>query len=203
MGNRIKVTVTDIETTEGPAYIGHYHGQFCDIHRPRVFCGSHVDVFDVAVNQKWASDLFKLVAKTPHIDWLIPTKRIGDAREVIYSEFGDGDVPLNMWIGVKISNQKEAEQDVPYLMNISSTKRFIMIDRLRGEIDLRNIKLNSECMYDATKECDVGYRVWQPIDFVIVNKYQAKHSAWVWKLHEQCVTADIPFFKRLGSLEFA
>ena len=43
--------------------------------RQRVFCASLADVFDAEVNDKWRSDLWKLVAKTPHLDWLILTKR--------------------------------------------------------------------------------------------------------------------------------
>lgn len=48
--------------------------------RRRVFCASLADVFDNAVPPVWRSDLFKLIVETPRLDWLLLTKRIGNAR---------------------------------------------------------------------------------------------------------------------------
>jgi protein gp37 len=47
--------------------------------RFRVFCASLADVFDNEVPVQWRVDLFRLIASTPHLDWLLLTKRIGNA----------------------------------------------------------------------------------------------------------------------------
>lgn len=46
--------------------------------RQRVFCASLADVFDNKVPTEWLSDLFELIRRTPNLDWLLLTKRIGN-----------------------------------------------------------------------------------------------------------------------------
>lgn len=43
--------------------------------RYRVFCASLADVFDVEVPDDWRDRLLALIAATPHLDWLLLTKR--------------------------------------------------------------------------------------------------------------------------------
>jgi protein gp37 len=47
--------------------------------RYRVFCASLADVFDNQVPDEWREDLFGLIAATPNLDWLVLTKRVGNA----------------------------------------------------------------------------------------------------------------------------
>ena len=53
--------------------------------RYKVFCASLSDVFDNEVDPEWRSDLFELIRKTPHLDWLLLTKRIGNVLDIINS----------------------------------------------------------------------------------------------------------------------
>src|SRR3546814_4489006 len=48
--------------------------------RYRVFCASLADVFDAEVDDAWRDELFALIAMTPHLDWLLLTKRPQVAR---------------------------------------------------------------------------------------------------------------------------
>jgi hypothetical protein len=50
--------------------------------RRRVFCASLADVFDNEVDPQWRVDLFKLIAGTPNLDWLLLTKRIGNVASM-------------------------------------------------------------------------------------------------------------------------
>lgn len=43
--------------------------------RIRVFCASLADVFDNQVPPAWREDLWALIRETPHLDWLLLTKR--------------------------------------------------------------------------------------------------------------------------------
>ncbi|SOD00191.1 Phage protein Gp37/Gp68, partial [Rhizobium sp. AN5] len=43
--------------------------------RPFVFCASLADVFDNAIPEEWRRDLFDLIRATPHLVWLLLTKR--------------------------------------------------------------------------------------------------------------------------------
>ena len=51
--------------------------------RQRVFCASLADVFDTDVDVAWRRDLFDLIELTPNLNWMLLTKRIGNAfREI-------------------------------------------------------------------------------------------------------------------------
>lgn len=78
--------------------------------RYRVFCSSLADVFDNAVPAEWRYDLFNLIISTQHLDWLLLTKRIGNAAKMIEDTLPEKikslppDHPLawpwpNVWIG--------------------------------------------------------------------------------------------------------
>jgi protein gp37 len=45
--------------------------------RRRVFCASLADVFDdhASIDAEWRGDLWRLIAETPNLDWLLLTKR--------------------------------------------------------------------------------------------------------------------------------
>lgn len=55
--------------------------------RYRVFCSSLADVFDNAVPVQWRIGLMKLICETPHLDWLLLTKRIGNASAMLETSF--------------------------------------------------------------------------------------------------------------------
>lgn len=56
--------------------------------RARVFCASLADVFDAEVSDDWRDDLFALIAATPHLDWLLLTKRPKVGRDYLNRRYG-------------------------------------------------------------------------------------------------------------------
>lgn len=111
--------------------------------RRRVFCASLADVFDNEVPKQWRFDLLNLIASTPNIDWLLLTKRIGNAQAML-DEFiaSDGHTGErwegwpNVWIGATVVNQAEADRDVPKLLAVPARVRFLSIEPMLGLIDL-------------------------------------------------------------------
>lgn len=122
--------------------------------RFRVFCASLADVFDNQVPEPWRWDLFRLIAATPHLDWLLLTKRIGNAREMLNSaaaavagEFvgateWDRHQWPNVWLGATVVNQAEADRDIPKLLATPARVRFLSIEPMLGPIDLTRIELH-------------------------------------------------------------
>lgn len=96
----------------------------------RVFCASLADVFDNEVPTLWRNDLFELIWETPHLTWLLLTKRIGNARHML---------PLttlrNVWVGATIVNQEEADRDVPKLLATPAEVRFVSYEPALGPVD--------------------------------------------------------------------
>ncbi|BCQ23117.1 phage Gp37/Gp68 family protein [Caballeronia sp. NK8] len=128
-----------------PVHWDKAHSEFFAKHgrRQRVFCASLADVFDNAVPEGWRAALFDLIAITPNLDWLLLTKRIGNAEKMITRalEIGgygtDARWPwANVWLGATIVNQEEADRDIPKLLMTPARRRFLSMEPLLGPVDL-------------------------------------------------------------------
>lgn len=175
--------------------------------RYRVFCASLADVFDNAVDPQWRRDLFDLICVTPHLDWLLLTKRIGNVVGMV--DF----LPDNLWLGTTVVNQEEADRDIPKLLALPAAIRFLSVEPLLGPIDLTTIYLRRDGKLPTELSQQLGDYV-QPltgnfsdspkIDWVIVGGESGQHARpmhpdWVVSLHDQCEAASVPFlFKQWG-----
>lgn len=72
-----------------------------------VFCASLADVFDNEIDPAWRADLFKLIEETPHLTWLLLTKRIGNVIKML----GAIKMPRNVAFGATMANQEECDRD--------------------------------------------------------------------------------------------
>jgi protein gp37 len=186
--------------------------------RPRVFCASLADVFDNEVPVQWRRDLFDLIAATPNLDWLLLTKRIGNAKTMMADALhlnpaaqAEGRIwPLpNVWLGATICNQDEADRDIPKLLDVPAAVRFVSIEPMLGPIDLTDIVVRHgggtedhfSALYDADDdEADTA----SYIDWVIVGGESGPHARpmhphWARDLRDQCAAAGVPFmFKQWG-----
>jgi protein gp37 len=112
--------------------------------RHRVFCSSLSDVMDnhASVLPEWRQDLAALILATPNLDWLLLTKRVGNAEAMLRVMFPDG-VPPNLWLGATIVNQEEANRDIPKLLRVKKDLGisivFLSMEPLLGPVDLRNL----------------------------------------------------------------
>jgi protein gp37 len=159
--------------------------------RQRVFCASLADVFDNAVDLSWREDLFQLIAATPNLDWLLLTKRIGNVPAMV--AIIPGWMPPNVWLGATITNQTEAERDIPKLLELPARVRFLSMEPLLGPVNL------VPYLYDI--HLDNGEKA---IDWVIVGGESGSgarpmHPSWAQGLRDQCEAAGVPFlFKQWG-----
>lgn len=113
--------------------------------RYRVFCASLADVFDNEVPDSWRADLFALIGATPHIDWLLVTKRIGNVSRMVHEAAKttlclnrphSSSLPNNVWLGATITNQEEADRDIPKLLATPAAVRFLSMEPLLGPVEL-------------------------------------------------------------------
>jgi len=106
--------------------------------RYKVFCASLADVFeDNDQLREWRTDLWRLIDSTPHLDWLLLTKRpehISDMAPVLW--FDPGCWPANLWIGTSVESQEMADKRIPELLTIPARVRFLSCEPLLGPVDL-------------------------------------------------------------------
>ena len=187
--------------------------------RQRVFCASLADVFDNAVPVQWRRDLFDLIAATPKLDWLLLTKRIGNARSLYAGAYLDSARawPENVWIGATIVNQAEADRDIPKLLAVPARVRFLSMEPLLGPVDIdtpsrlpcpnaTHVVMDPETgAHECCRSCDyTGLSDNWGIDWVIVGGESGPGARpmspdWARNLRDQCEAAGVPFlFKQWG-----
>lgn len=113
--------------------------------RERVFCASLADVFDNQVPERWRWDLWHYIQQTPHLDWLLLTKRPQNISKMLPTEeigapaWGNG--WPNVWLGTTAENQAEADRRIPHLLAAPAAVRFLSCEPLLGALDLTHIPL--------------------------------------------------------------
>lgn len=179
--------------------------------RDRVFCSSLADVFeDRPELVAWRRDLLMLIHNTPHLDWLLLTKRPENVLGiVVLAWFAEHP---NVWIGTSVEDQAAADERIPHLLRIPAAVRFLSMEPLLGPVDLRKIRVSGH-LRDGLADTkyarsfngeDYVTNTMRRIDWVIVGgesgpKARPMHRDWVRSIRDQCVTAGVPFlFKQWG-----
>ncbi len=157
--------------------------------RQRVFCASLADVFDNAVDPQWRIDLRDLIEATPSLDWLLLTKRIGNALDMLPVRWATRRLPPNIWMGATIVNQTERDRDLAKLLAVPASVHFLSVEPLLAPLTLN---------------FPVGHLGKSQINWVIVGGESGPgarpmHPAWARNLRDECAAAGVPFlFKQWG-----
>jgi protein gp37 len=184
--------------------------------RARVFCASLADVFDNQVPAEWRNDLWDLIKRTEHLDWLLLTKRPQNIRKMIldlpaghWAEWGAG--WPNVWLGTTVENQAEADRRIPHLLAVPAARRFLSCEPLLGPVALHHIRMETKAgtgFADALRGefylpgCgSVSSQTFtrQPrIDWVIAGGESGPGARplrieWARSLRDQCAAAGVPF----------
>lgn len=176
--------------------------------RARVFCASLADVFDNTVPEEWRRDLFELISQTTHLDWLLLTKRIGKASEMIMEALRAMRIERalwpwdNVWLGATVVNQEEADRDIPKLLATPARIRFLSMEPLLGPVDFagRWVEHKDPRMHETTLEA---------LDWVIVGGESGGgarqiETQWIEDIQAQCRAVNVPIFiKQLGRFPIA
>ena len=148
----------------------------------RVFCGSLCDVFDdhPSIDEAWRSELWMLIETTPHLTWMLLTKRPENVVRLT-PEWLTGGWPDNVWLGVSVENQEAADKRLPILAEIPAAVHFASCEPLIGPVDLGHwMILNDINWVIAGAESGAGAR---PMEL-----------DWARSLRDQCGKYDVPYF---------
>lgn len=180
--------------------------------RFRVFCASLADVFDNAVPQEWRDDLFRLIERTPRLDWLLLTKRVGNVAHQVWPRWMQQGFPLNVWIGATMVDQGEVDRDARKLLALPAPVHFISYEPALGPIDVAPW-LRPYCDAGSRPHPDGGGVTCSRcggtggcggLSWVIAGgesgpRARPAHPEWFRSLRDQCMAADVPFlFKQWG-----
>lgn len=200
----------------------------------RIFMGSMGDMFHENVTTDLLVKMlafaavcrqhtFILLTKRPErmLQFMSDTSSIANDRRVkaykdIASIYGvDTDMddlgwPLNnLWLGVTVCNQAEADEKIPILLRTPAVKRFVSLEPLLGPVDLGRLHCTGyecpdvhfvfDCLTGRSENADWVYHGENTLDWVICGGEtgpcaRPMHPSWARTLRDQCVAARVPFF---------
>lgn len=171
--------------------------------RRRVFCASLADVFEDRPELIEPRErLFSLIDRTPHLDWLLLTKRPENIVRLWPMGWYDGGLGQftwpNVWIGTTVENQEQADKRVPELLNVPARVKFLSCEPLLGPLDLSHVANSAGENYGIMDGV---------IDWVICGGESGSNARpmspnWARGLRDQCAAAGVPFFfKQWGEWE--
>lgn len=196
----------------------------------RIFVCSMGDLFHDFADDEWIFEIFAVMALCPQHTFMLLTKRPERMRDVVLGEENNGGLmffgaldrvcriasintdgisiawPLfNVWLGVTICNQAEADEKIPVLLDTPAAKRFVSVEPMLGSVEIRQYLYGSCTMTCGT--CMAGERSDAPnIDWVIAGPEtgpgkRPMDTVWVRSLLKQCRANDkkTPFFLKKSS----
>jgi protein gp37 len=126
--------------------------------------------------------LFKLIEATPHLDWLLLTKRAENIMRMVPVSW-HGAFPKNVWAGGSAENQERLEKQAEYLVHVPATVRFLSCEPLLGPLKLP-VDVN-----DGS-----GFFEWVIVGGESSHHARPMHPDWVRSLRDQCHNMGTPFF---------
>lgn len=193
--------------------------------RYRVFCASLSDWLDWdGVPTAWRVRLLNLIEQTPHLDWLLLTKRPeswyarlteASAESPLAARWLQGEPPANVWVGATVEDQTAAHVRIPELLEIPARLRFLSCEPLLGPVNLQRMSLGGdqslfrywpltgEHIADGMNE-PIRHQNSQQLHWIIAGgesggNARPSHPVWYRSLRDQCINAGVPFlFKQHG-----
>jgi protein gp37 len=172
--------------------------------RRRVFCASMADVFEVLPDRHPDAEqmgaerlrLWRLIEATPHLDWLLLTKRPENVLGLTPAGWDCvRGFPENVWVGTTAETQECADERIPRLLEVPARVRFLSMEPLLGPVDLSRwldlLRLNT--WVKQARWMGTG------IHWVIGGGESGPgarptHLEWARGLRDQCEAAGVPFF---------
>lgn len=150
-----------------------------------VFCASLADVFeDRDELEPWREELFELIAATPHLIWLLLTKRPENILRLLPGDWLNAQLP-NVWFGTSVENQDVVQRASWLDIDDRWGGFFLSMEPLLGPVDL-----DLEAIYwvIAGGESGPGARPMDP--------------EWARQIRDQCAAEGVPFlFKQWGEFD--
>lgn len=118
------------------------------------------------------------------------------AREPIFSQREEW-LPLpNVWMGVSVEDQKNAERRVRYLAKTRAALRWLSLEPLLGPVDIFDV--DGKIAQQMGEDGAMGFPA-DIIDWVVVGGESGPgarpmHPEWVRKVRDDCAQIGMPFF---------
>jgi protein gp37 len=154
------------------------------------------DPFDNQVPGFWRHDHFRLMHDTPHLLWLLLTKRPQNIAKMLHAALNaiepSREWPWdNVWIGCTAENQDEADRRIPALLSVQAKLHFISAEPLLSHLAIRR------WLAPVSRVPTLG---WVITGFESGRYARETDLKWVRDLRDQCVEFGTPFFFKQSAI---
>lgn len=171
----------------------------------RIFVCSMGDLFYEDVAPFVVAMIFDKIRECPQHTFIVLTKRIENALQLLTdnSMFCYGDPLPNLWLGVSISNQKDADNWIPLLLQVPAAKRIVSLEPMLGPVRIAKYLNDHRLIKDIPDRAitpDEHSRMYCGcLDWIICGGESGPGARpcnieWVRSVKDQCVAAGVPFF---------
>ena len=175
-----------------------------------VFIASMGDIFHEKVSDKFLGSLFRIMDLDPnhHHRYLFLTKRVSRMCRVFnqYRFLFNG---LSVWPGVSISNQEEADEKIPELLNAKADHYYISVEPMLGPVTVRPWLvskfspahpgcLNINAFVRSHEKNRLDWVICGPENGIGRRPFD---PAWAISLAAECKAAGVPFFYKGEGLD--
>jgi protein gp37 len=98
----------------------------------KIFTNSLADFFDNQAEPDWRHEAWAVIRSTPHLQWLILTKRPQNIAKMLPGDWDDG-YP-NVWLGTTAENQEEYDRRRMHLFSNKARVHFFSVEPMQSPI---------------------------------------------------------------------
>jgi protein gp37 len=135
------------------------------------------------VPAEWRVELFELISETPHLDWLLLTKRPRNIKKML-ERATSGLKPWpwpNVWLGTTAEDQDHYDERWPVLRQIPAAVRFVSYEPALGPLKISDQSSVPDWII-CGGETGAGARLMK--------------KRWARNLRDECQAAEVQFFMK-------
>lgn len=173
-----------------------------------VFCASMADVLEAREDlEDPRIRLWRLIEDTPHLRWLLLTKRPENYETMLPPEWLERP-RANVWVGTTVENKRRAEERIAHLVKVPAVVRWLSVEPLLDELDL-SADFRTALVQETGRVDDRGIHMVcteaAPLIHWVIIGGESGHDCrimdlnWARKIVEDCRKAGVAaFVKQLG-----
>lgn len=176
------------------AATGTFHAPLKWKEPKRIFVCSLSDFFHPDILRADRHDAIHVMRHAPQHTYLLLTKRPENVKPMLLGTAWGESLPNNVWLGVTVENQEEADKRIPLLLGAAATTRFVSCEPLLSAVDLRgNIPAERALRWHHPMIAGLN---WVIAGGESGGQARPMHPEWVRSLRDQCAAAGVPFMMK-------
>jgi protein gp37 len=158
----------------------------------KIFVNSMSDLFHEKIPFEFIKRVYEVMLTCQWNTFQVLTKRLERAKN-FYGNSG-WLASDNIWLGVSVSTQKDADENIPNLLDIPAKVRWVSVEPMLEEIELYTSSFKTKIIpqnFSWIKSRDIR---WVVLGCESGANRRPCKIEWIEKLVEQCKSAGVPVF---------